>query len=49
MAWVEGEGTDAITARIEAHLNAGDIGAAIAEWEKLPETPKPHQPISPTP
>jgi hypothetical protein len=37
---VEGEGVDAITARIEAHLNAGDLGAAIAEWEKLPENAK---------
>jgi hypothetical protein len=34
---VEGEGADAISARIEAHLNAGDLSAAIAEWEKLPE------------
>jgi hypothetical protein len=37
---VEGEGVDAITARIEAHLNAGDLGAAIAEWEKLPGNAK---------
>jgi len=37
---VEGEGVDAITARIEAHLNASDLGAAIAEWEKLPENAK---------
>lgn len=37
---VEGEGADAITARIEAHLNAGDLGAAITEWEKLPENAK---------
>jgi hypothetical protein len=37
---VEGEGVDAITARIEAHLNAGDLGAAMAEWEKLPENAK---------
>ncbi len=34
---VEGEGADAISARIEAHLNAGDLSAAIAEWEKLPD------------
>ena len=34
---VEGEGVDAITSRIEAHLNAGNLGSAIAEWEKLPE------------
>lgn len=37
---VEGEGVDAITARIEAHLNAGELGAAIAEWDKLPENAK---------
>jgi hypothetical protein len=37
---VEGEGVDAITARIEAHLNAGDLNAAVAEWEKLPENAK---------
>jgi hypothetical protein len=37
---VEGEGVDAISARIEAHLNAGDLGAAIAEWEKLPANAK---------
>ncbi|MHC1547481.1 COG4223 family protein [Phyllobacterium sp. K27] len=37
---VEGEGADAITARIEAHLHAGDLNAAIAEWEKLPDMAK---------
>ncbi|MEK1855836.1 MAG: mitofilin family membrane protein [Phyllobacterium sp.] len=37
---VEGESVDAITARIEAHLHAGDIKAAIAEGEKLPENAK---------
>ncbi|MBA8899922.1 mitofilin family membrane protein [Phyllobacterium sp. P30BS-XVII] len=37
---IEGEGVDAITARIEAHLNAGDLNAAIAEWDKLPESAK---------
>jgi hypothetical protein len=37
---VEGEGVDAIAARIEAQLNAGDLSAAIAEWEKLPENAK---------
>ncbi|EJN05679.1 mitofilin family membrane protein [Phyllobacterium sp. YR531] len=37
---VEGEGADAIAARIETHLNAGDLSAAIAEWEKLPDTAK---------
>lgn len=37
---VEGEGADAISARIEAHLNAGDLNAAIAEWEKLPDAAK---------
>jgi hypothetical protein len=37
---VEGEGVDAVTARIEAHLDAGDLRAAILEWEKLPENAK---------
>lgn len=37
---VEGEGVDAVTARIEAHLTAGDLAAAIAEWEKLPDAAK---------
>lgn len=37
---VEGEGVEAITARIEAQLKAGDLSAAIAEWEKLPENAK---------
>ncbi len=37
---IEGEGVDAITARIEAQLNAADLNAAIAEWEKLPENAK---------
>ncbi|SDO66622.1 mitofilin family membrane protein [Phyllobacterium sp. OV277] len=37
---IEGEGVDAMTARVEAHLNAGDLNAAIAEWDKLPESAK---------
>lgn len=37
---VAGEGVDAITARMEAHLNGGDLPAAIAEWDKLPEAAK---------
>lgn len=37
---VEGEGVDAVSARIEAHLNAGDLSAAIAEWDKLPADAK---------
>ncbi|MDA4630543.1 hypothetical protein NZA98_05350, partial [Escherichia coli] len=37
---VEGEGVAAITARIEAHLNGGDLPAAIAEWDRLPESAK---------
>lgn len=37
---VEGEGVDAVTARIEAHLKAGELGAAILEWEKLPDSAK---------
>jgi len=37
---VEGESVDAITARIEANLNSGNLAAAIAEWEKLPESAK---------
>ncbi|MGH7002528.1 MAG: COG4223 family protein, partial [Alphaproteobacteria bacterium] len=37
---VEGDGADAIAARIETHLNAGDLKAAIAEWDRLPESAK---------
>lgn len=37
---VEGDGVDAASARIEAHLNAGDLSAAIAEWDKLPTEAK---------
>ncbi|MCC0031088.1 MAG: hypothetical protein H6891_13245 [Brucellaceae bacterium] len=34
---VEGEGPEAIVARIEAHLKDGDLAAALAEFETLPE------------
>ncbi|MBA8877993.1 COG4223 family protein [Phyllobacterium myrsinacearum] len=37
---IEGEGVDAITARIEAHLNADDLAAALADWDKLPDSAK---------
>lgn len=37
---VEGDGVDAIAARIEAALKAGDLGKALAEYETLPEGPK---------
>lgn len=33
---VEGEGPDAVVARIEARITNGDLAAAAAEWEKLP-------------
>ena len=33
----EGEGVDAITARIEARLSQGDLAAAFSEWQSLPE------------
>jgi hypothetical protein len=34
---VEGEGPDAIVARMETRLTNGDLVAAAAEWEKLPD------------
>ena len=37
---VEGEGVDAIVARMEAALKAGDLAKALAEYETLPEGPK---------
>lgn len=37
---VEGEGVDAIVARMEAALKAGDLARALAEYETLPEGPK---------
>lgn len=37
---VAGEGPDAIVARMETRLTNGDLAAAAAEWEKLPESAK---------
>jgi hypothetical protein len=37
---VEGESVEAIIARMEAAIGEGDLAAAIAEWESLPETAK---------
>jgi len=37
---VEGEGVDAVVARMEAALKAGDLATALAEYETLPEGPK---------
>ena len=37
---VEGEGPDAIVARMEAKLTDGDLKGAEAEWQKLPQTGK---------
>ena len=37
---VEGEGVDAVVARMEAALKAGDLSKALAEYETLPEAPK---------
>ncbi|HHZ09939.1 MAG TPA: phage tail protein [Rhizobiales bacterium] len=37
---VEGEGVDAIVARMEAALKAGDLVHALAEYDTLPEGPK---------
>ncbi|MBX9457053.1 MAG: hypothetical protein KL863_14015 [Rhizobium sp.] len=37
---VEGEGPDAVVARIETRLANGDFAAAAAEWEKLPAPAK---------
>lgn len=34
---VEGEGPDAIVARMEARMTNGDFAAAAAEWDRLPE------------
>lgn len=34
---VEGEGPEAIVARMETRITNGDLAAAAAEWEKLPE------------
>ena len=35
-----GEGPDAVVARMEARLTNGDLAAAAAEWDKLPEPAK---------
>ena len=40
VGYVEGEGADAIVARIEANLTDGKLKAAASEWEKLPEAGK---------
>ncbi|MGV3552982.1 COG4223 family protein [Rhizobium sp.] len=37
---VEGEGPDAIVARMETRLTNGDFAAAATEWDKLPEPAK---------
>ena len=37
---VEGEGPEAIVARMETRLTNGDFAAAAAEWDKLPEPAK---------
>lgn len=37
---VEGEGPDAVVARMEDKLKNGDLTGAAAEWEKLPDTGK---------
>jgi hypothetical protein len=37
---VEGEGPDAIVARMELRLTNGDLAAAAAEWDKLPDASK---------
>jgi hypothetical protein len=37
---VEGEGPDAVVARMETRLTNGDLVAAAAEWEKLPDAAK---------
>lgn len=37
VGYVEGEGPDAVVARIEANLNDGKLKEAAAEWTKLPE------------
>jgi len=40
VGYVEGEGADAIVARIEANLTDGKLKAAAVEWDKLPEAGK---------
>jgi hypothetical protein len=40
VGYVEGEGADAVVARIEAKLTDGDLKSASAEWAKLPEPAK---------
>eukprot|EP01030_Chromulinospumella_sphaerica_P015947 gene15948-15756_t len=37
---VDGEGPDAIVARMETRITNGDFVAAAAEWDKLPEPAK---------
>lgn len=37
VGYVEGEGADAVVARIEANLTDGNLKGAAAEWAKLPE------------
>jgi hypothetical protein len=37
---VEGEGPDAVVARMETRITNGDLAAAAAEWDKLPEPAK---------
>ncbi len=37
---VDGKAADAVLSRIKAALAAGDLTAALAEWEKLPEAAK---------
>jgi hypothetical protein len=37
---VEGEGPDAVVARMETRLTNGDLVAAAAEWDKLPDAAK---------
>jgi hypothetical protein len=40
VGYVEGEGADAVVARIEANLTDGNLKGAAAEWAKLPEAAK---------
>jgi hypothetical protein len=40
VGYVEGEGADAIVARIEANLADGNLKGAAAEWAKLPDAAK---------
>ena len=37
---IEGEGPDAIVARMETRITNGDLAAAAAEWDKLPDPAK---------